>query len=453
MKKIRKIVALALATVMMMAMSITAFAEEDKLVEVSQKSTTSTIKVTNISTRETSEVTIYQVAHVDFDENTVKVNDWAKDVYGEKTTDFTGFTSEVLATADQKYVKSATPTNGVVEFADVEAGVYYVAIAGTLYSYNPMLIRAYGVTSNGEYSGVPVKDATLVAKGSTSNTVKTTEEKNKFVQAGEVVPFTIKTNIPYDANTFVVKDQSTNLTLSKAEVTIFGLAPFEAEWVPVEGKPGLSTIDLSDYVEDYKNAEVIITYTGTVGDAIDSEENGYAYKNSAYTNINGTDTDTNPPEVVGWTGTIEITKTKSDKTSPLAGATFNILDSEGNAVKFVKNSNGEYVFSTANDASADLVTDDNGKIVATGLDEGTYNVKETAAPTGYSVDPDDHLATITNTSADSKNCVVPISIIDPDLIRLPFTGGMGTTIFTVLGVAIMAMASALYFATKKKATK
>lgn len=448
MKKIRKIVALALATVMMMAMSITAFAAEaDKLEKVDEKATTSTLKVTNISTREDSEVTIYQLAHVDFDQNTVVVNDWASEYYKEGTTDFTVFTQEVLSTADAKYVSSKKPTNGTVEFAGIEPGAYYVTIAGSLVKYSPMVIRAYGATEDGLYSGIA--DAEIVAKGSSIDTVKTTEEKNKFVQAGEVVPFEIKTNIPYNAQTFIVKDLSVNLTLSKAHVVIYPDVEFDVDWTATN-TAGLSTIDLSDYV-DHKNAEVTITYTGTVGKAIETAGNGYAYQNSAYTQINDKDTTQNPP-VVGWTGIIEITKTKSDN-SALAGATFNILDSEGNAVKFVKNDNGQYVLSTAEDASADLVTDEAGKIVATGLDEGEYNVKETKAPEGYSVDPDDHKVTITNTSKDQKNCVVPVTVVDPDLIRLPFTGGMGTTIFTILGVAIMAMAAALYFSTKKSSSK
>ena len=108
----------------------------------------------------------------------------------------------------------------------------------------------------------------------------------------------------------------------------------------------------------------------------------------------------------------------------------------------------------------DVVTDDNGQVKLTGLDEGVYHFKETVAPDGYSINTNIQDLTITKADVDSNkynadNRVVTYTkeVADSDLIKLPFTGGMGTTIFTVLGVAIMVMASALYFATKKKATK
>ena len=450
MKRIRKIVALALATVMMMAMSVTAFAKDANDLEVVEAvASASTIKVTNISTRETSEVTIYRVADVDFANNTVSVNDWAKGVYSEDTTDYSGFTTELLNSVKEEDVTSATPVDGEVTFSSVKPGVYYVAIAGTLYTYNHMVVRAYGVTEDGKYSGIA--DAKLIAKGSKSSTEKTTEEAYKFVEAGTSVPFTIKTNIPYDATTFAVKDQPTNLTLGEATVKVAGAPEFTTDWTLVDAENGIYAIDLTGYVESYKNAEVVITYSAVVGNAIESAQDGYAYKNSAYTNINGEDM-TPGTEVTGWTGTIVINKTKKNE-EVLPGATFNILDSEGNAVKFVQSENGEYVYSTSESASADLVTNSDGKITATGLAEGTYTIKETAAPEGYTVDPTDYTATIVNTSVSEKNCVFTQLVVDPDLIRLPFTGGMGTTIFTVLGVAIMAAAAALYFATRRKATK
>ena len=447
MKKFKKIICLALAMVMMMVMSVTAFAAEatDKLEEVATKTTQSVIKVTNISTRETSEVTIYQVAKVDFEKNTVTVNDWAKGVYNDKTTDFTAL--EEAAANTQKY-DSATPVDGATEFT-VDAGVYLVTINSTLVKYSPMVARAYGVTKDGVYSGVPTY--TLVAKGSTSTTEKTTDDANKFVKAGTVVPFTIKTNVPYEATSFVVVDQPTNLTLSDATVTVKGVEGSKVfKWTAGtdEDKNEIQSIDLSEYLT-YKNAEVTITYTGTVGKAIESAENGYSYINSAYTNINGEETTPTPP-VKGYTGTIIVNKTTSDN-KPLEGATFNVKDSNGNVVKFETNDKGEYVYSEKADAKADVVTNKDGKITVTGLATGEYKVVETKAPAGYSVDPTEYKLTITNTASENKNCVVSQNVIDPDLVRLPFTGGMGTTIFTVLGVAIMVIAAALYFASKKSA--
>lgn len=446
MKRIKKVIAFALMTVMMMAMSMTAFAAEsaDALTKVATKTTESTIEVTNISTRGESEVSLYQIAKVDFAKNTVTVNDWAKDVYKADTTDFKAV--DAAAANASVYGTPVKTTTGTASFT-VDAGVYLVKIANQKVSYNPMIARAYGVTAEGVYSGLN-EAYKLIAKGSTTNIEKTVEESYKFVKAGTEVPFTINTNIPYKAKSFVVVDQPTNLTLSDATITIAGVdGTITKSWIAsADGKE--FSIDLSDYVS-YDNAAVTITYTGIVGKAIESAENGYSYMNSAYTNVDGEKKTPTPP-VIGYTGTIIVNKTKEDKT-PLEGAEFNLKNANGDVVKFVVNDKNEYVYSEAADAKETLVTNKDGKITVTGLAEGEYTLVETKAPENYTVDPTEYKLTITR--YDNKNCVVEQDVIDPDLIRLPFTGGMGTTIFTVLGVAIMAMAAALYFATKKNNVK
>ena len=88
----------------------------------------------------------------------------------------------------------------------------------------------------------------------------------------------------------------------------------------------------------------------------------------------------------------------------------------------------------------------------------TYFFKETKAPETWTINPQIKEAAFNGTvsldqaSADEE-FVGEAQFIDSKLVQLPFTGGMGTTIFTVLGVAIMAIAAALFFATKKKASK
>jgi LPXTG-motif cell wall-anchored protein len=42
---------------------------------------------------------------------------------------------------------------------------------------------------------------------------------------------------------------------------------------------------------------------------------------------------------------------------------------------------------------------------------------------------------------------------DTTLSALPATGGIGTTIFTVLGCLIMIAAAGMYFASRRKSTK
>lgn len=90
--------------------------------------------------------------------------------------------------------------------------------------------------------------------------------------------------------------------------------------------------------------------------------------------------------------------------------------------------------------------------VITGLDEGDYEFKETKAPKGYKVKPENEKFTI---EANEKEEVDAGEIMfkDTKLSALPSTGGIGTTIFTIAGCLIMVTAAGLFFASRKKANK
>ena len=106
-----------------------------------------------------------------------------------------------------------------------------------------------------------------------------------------------------------------------------------------------------------------------------------------------------------------------------------------------------------------MTTDTNGNIVVKGLDDSvnkmTYEFKETKAPEGYSINETNAnvkwategagVEAATRTGAASMN--------DTKLSALPHTGGIGTTIFTIAGCAIMIAAAGFFFASRKKANR
>lgn len=112
----------------------------------------------------------------------------------------------------------------------------------------------------------------------------------------------------------------------------------------------------------------------------------------------------------------------------------------------------------ANPFTVTLSTDNNtGKLVFTDLLAGTYRLEETKAPLGFNLYPDDFIITIEK--GENGETIVSVEEVqiteeNPLIIKnrpsqsLPDTGSMGTTLFTVLGIALMG--GAVYGLNKKK---
>ena len=120
--------------------------------------------------------------------------------------------------------------------------------------------------------------------------------------------------------------------------------------------------------------------------------------------------------------------------------------------------NNEYVVTdwteSLDTAKANLImTDSSGEAVVRGLDDSyTYNFKEIKAPEGYSVNTTDSEATWgTNQTADNRTGTASMS--DTKLNSLPSTGGMGTYLFTIIGVVVMAGAAGAFFISRRKGSE
>ena len=139
----------------------------------------------------------------------------------------------------------------------------------------------------------------------------------------------------------------------------------------------------------------------------------------------------------------------------LAGVKFVLTNAEG---KFAKLDTATWKLTgwvEAQEDATELVTDENGKIYADGLDAGTYTLKETETLPGYNLLNDTITATIAEngdvtykytSSDDSANT---INIVNESGAILPGTGGMGTTIFYVVGGTLV-VAAAVLLITKKR---
>ncbi len=192
----------------------------------------------------------------------------------------------------------------------------------------------------------------------------------------------------------------------------------------------------------------------------------------------GTTGKTPPTEATEELFGFEIEKVDADdETIQLSDATFTLTNANGKTAYF-KESSGVYYFEEWVDTNADpagepsdtsytcnLVSDNGGKITIEGLDVGEYTLTETVAPDGYTVLTNSITVTISysdgsaswefsydNTSIDYGNVsgdggVVQIGNTKGGLLAQ--TGGIGTTIFYVVGGVII-VAAIILFITRKR---
>lgn len=223
-----------------------------------------------------------------------------------------------------------------------------------------------------------------------------------------------------------------------------------------------------------------LTYSNNPSDSSDVkeiEDKTYTYTFEIDGNLNGED-----GENEEWV-TKELIKVDADKfeekteggvttrtyTTPLAGAEFKLVNNE---------TKKEYTTTSTTD----------GKIHFSGLDAGTYTLTETKAPAGYSVNTAEipvvisatynedgtlasyeikinnevtstYTATYEGTTVTTKevkdvtNGSNTYDFLNTKLANLPSTGGIGTYIFTIAGIIIMAAAAGFFFVSRRKAEK
>lgn len=207
-------------------------------------------------------------------------------------------------------------------------------------------------------------------------------------------------------------------------------------------------VDLSDFIATTESGStIVVKYSAVV-------EDDHTYNNSATTEADTVEYE--PSTVTGFEGNVTLKKVDKEK-NLLEGAEFQLSKVEtvdGTAkttlVSVVKVSDG--VYKVALDGEPNATTTliaTNGTLQVTGLDEGDYKFNETKAPKGYSLNPEDKAFTIT--ADETKEVTADAGeLINTKLSALPETGGIGTTIFTIVGCGIMIAAAGLFFASRRK---
>ena len=155
---------------------------------------------------------------------------------------------------------------------------------------------------------------------------------------------------------------------------------------------------------------------------------------------------------------------KKDKEEiPLAGAQFVLYKTVNDEKFYAQVANGKITGWTDDKEKATVFeTPDDGKFVIAGLDADTYYLEEIKAPDGYNRLKDPVKVVITATIAGDKTGKATITynetatgtvrIENQTGVELPSTGGIGTTVFYVIGGLLMGVAVVLLVTRKKMST-
>lgn len=339
--------------------------------------------------------------------------------------------------------------------------------------------------------------ATIVDKNSTTVTNLTKTADKDDVNIGDTVTYTVsfKTSNYSGAGTDAKKivtytiedtlpDFLTNVNVTSIIVDNDGSATTTDDQTNVTAQFVNKKIEI-DWYDDanskflYDNgATVTIIYTAVVTDKAAIDGNGNTNKVTlTWTDESGRIPGNLEEEETIYTYAIALKKV-DDKGKPLAGAVFEFPF----YVKTTADTDGAYIYAgtTAGDGLTNQITTPaDGVIVVKGVKSGTYSIKEVTAPNGYnkltksvSVTAVPTGKTTTNTIfyldengnvTDTETSTVvnvilnniaatAIVVVNKTGLELPSTGGMGTTIFYVMG-AILVLGAGVLLITKRRMSR
>lgn len=312
---------------------------------------------------------------------------------------------------------------------------------------------------------------------------KTVDETTANI--GDDVNFTVSTTVPnvvgYDTFFFELTDTlSKGLTFNNdVEVTIDGVkttVPYEVN-ATTDATTGKTTVkitfDSTEFAKlnDKMGKDIVITYSAKLNNNAALEQDNtnevvIEYSNDPETDGHGK---TNTDIVHVYTYGFDFTK-KNTAGEALTGAKFVLKLADGTYATF--DTNGVYTGKVANQEDATVLTSgENGKFAVSGLEAGNYTLVEVEAPEGYSLPNFEFTFTITPelnedgtlksvsfdyTADDNNNAAngymtveertdvtaetFVLTVLNAKEGELPTTGGIGTTIFTVVGIIVMLVA-------------
>ena len=483
MKQVKKLASVLLALIMALALTATAFAEGG----------TGSITINDAVVGQT--YTIYQILDLESYDATAKAyaykattawntfinSDAIKGTYVE--VDAQGYVTWVegadaaafakLAQAEAaKMTADATDTApaaaegktySTVTFTGLKLGYYLVdTTLGTLCSLD---------TTN--------PSVTMEEKNEVPTNVKTVEEdstgkygEKNDADIGQTVKFKSTITAQAGAENYVFHDtMSAGLTYTGVTgITLNGTTVDASNYTVVtEGLTDGCTFEVRftqtfcDTLE--ANDQIVISYTATLNEKAviagagnpNTSKLSYGDKGDASHTPSGT---TPPSTTTTYTWDVDVFKyTKDGETeTALAGAKFTLSkNADGsNPIALVSEGNNVYRVAKTGETGTvtEITTDATGNFTIKGLDADTYYLTETAAPAGYNKLAGPVTIVIgengvVNGTTEAPQGVDEVKVLNQSGTELPSTGGIGTTLFYVVG-GVLVVGAAVLLVTKKR---
>lgn len=506
MKRIKKLAAAMLTAIMMMTMTVTAYAAGSCTLTVTTKGgqdlngqTINLYKLFDVTESKSGETTNYAytvndtykgaLASVLNIQENAKNEEFVKAVADLKTepeNQVQNFANKFTAKAltdklgETKTSGKITESKTSYEFTGLDAGYYLVYVTGG------KEIQSSLVTVDDTTNKVNLKtEAPSITKTADKDTVS----------IGQVVKYTVTGSIPdttgYDQYQYIIHDKlsngldfvndengtalgegatTVNVAVALKGATDASTAPATATLDAANNKK--MSLDLSAWVranQTNKGKEFTVTYYAKVNaNAVVTEKNNATLE---YGNNPDDTTTTTPSEAKTPTYPLDIKKFKKGSTEMLSGAKFELYKNEAdakagkNAIK-VSGSKGNYVVDPKSTNTVfESVASIDGKdynLHLNGLAAGNYWLKETEAPAGFNKLTDPIKVTIAkSTDGDESNWTISkgetvekdkiIDIENSTGSILPSTGGAGVIVFAGVAILLVFGVAVSFIRDKRKA--
>ena len=510
MKRVKRVLALLAAFALVLAMAVPAWADE------AEATYTLTINNAN-GTYEAYQIFSGDLSEKEAGKKVLSNIQWGSGVDATKVVGVNAATkAESLTTADiaesfaedlvsnskLSSVKATAPAkNGTAVFTGLSAGYYLVKNSSidSGKTYTDFILEVVGNTTANHKGDVPDVEKKVEEKNDSTGAA-TTWGATADYDVDDEINFELTGTLPesygrYANYKYVFHDTMTNMTYKDGSVKVYYVkdgntnrveisSGFASTWDNGAKKLTVTFNDLKTAVSGLAHGDkIVVTYTATLdaNAVVCGNGNPNKVKLEYSNNPNGDGTGETPEKtvVVFTYKTIinKVTKGTDGNNVPLAGAEFTLS-------KFIASESGSDTV-TVNDTEYHgtwnrgvTVTPTNTGNIAnvftfSGLDAGIYRLTETKTPEGYNtIDPVYFEIVATNNetkvtsmegkavngseisfTANETSGSLSADVINNAGTTLPSTGGMGTTVFYVVGGGLMAVAVVLLVTKKRMENK